>query len=521
MIRAALRPNRSRVAVAKGVAIPAPVKGWNASKPLSGMDADEAVVLDNWIPRPGYVEARRGFTSHGTGLGSSVVDSLMVYHGLTSATSKIFACANTKIYDITVAGAGSDQSISTSNNRFQYTNFTTSGGKYLWCCNGAIVRHYNGSAWATPSLTISTYSASDIINVHGHKNRLWFVFKDSTVAGYLATGSVAGTVTNFELGGLFTKGGFLVAMATLTRDGGSGSDDFAMFISSQGQVAVYSGTDPADSELWSLVGVYDLGPPIGYRCFKKIGADLALINIDGLIPVSQALGLDLNAQKSIAFTANINDAMNIAARSYKANFGWQLTPYPRGTYALLNIPITEGSIQHQYVMNTLTGAWCRFKGMNANCWEVFRDEIYFGGNAGVVYKADNGGYDNTAAIDAVGQTAYNYLGDRAHLKNISMLQPLLTVDASSRPALGVSTDYKDNASLGTPSTAEDASALWDVAVWDVDQFAVESRSVDDWTCVSAIGRCASVHFRAQKDVASDTIMQLNGFNVIYQPGGFM
>lgn len=522
MFRQAARRNVSRKEISRGYSIPAPVGGWDAVSALADMKQDRAPVLDNWIPRPGYVEMRKGFSGHATALGSGVVDSLMVYSGVTSALSKMFAAANSKIYDVTAAQAGTDQSLTTTSNRFQSVNFTTSGGKYLWICNGADApRHYNGTTWASPSLTVSTFTAADIINVHAHKNRLWFVFKDSTVAGYLGTGAIAGTVTNFELGGLFTKGGYLVAMATWTRDGGTGEDDIAVFISSQGQVVLYAGSDPNDAQLWNMIGVFDLGPPIGYRCFTKVGGDLALLNIDGVLPISQALQTDRGAAASVAITANINNAMNQAARNYSANFGWQLLPYPKGTYVLLNVPLQAGVSQHQYVMNTLTGAWCRFTGQNANCWAVFRDNLYFGGNAGVVYRADSGSIDGSAAIDAVGQSAYNYLGSRGRNKQYKMLQPMVTTDSDSRPAVGVSTDFRDNAVLGTPTAAVISSALYDSAIYDTDVYAIEDRNVADWTAVSGIGQSVSVHFRAQTQVSGTTTMQLNGFNMIYEPGGFI
>lgn len=519
-----LQPIRnSRVSQAQkavGVSLPAPTGGWDAVSPLADMKPDKAIVLDNFVPRPGYVEVRRGFISQATGLGTGVVDSLMAYHGLTSGTSKLFGAANSRIYDCTSVATATAVQTSLSNNRWQYTNFTTAGGKFLVCCNGAdTVRNFDGSSWTEP--TITGVTSSNLINVNAHAGKLWFVEKDTTKAWYLPTGSIAGAATALQLGENFTRGGYLVAMGTMTRDGGSGGDDLACFISSQGQVAVYGGTDPSDAQLWNLQGVYDLAPPIGYRCFKKVGADLALINIDGLIPVSAALGLDQNAQKRVALSANINNAINSVARSYKSNFGWQLCPYPKGTFAVLNIPLSEGSLQHQYIMNTLTGAWARFTGQNANCWEVFNDNLYFGGNAGTVYKADTGGYDNGSAIDATGQGAYNYMNTRGVVKLFLMLQPLLTIASESRPAVGISTDFKDNASLGTPSAATVAGALYDSAVYDSAFYPAENQAVTDWTTVAGTGHCASVHFRASKNTSTDADIQINGFNAIYQRGGPM
>jgi hypothetical protein len=513
--------NSQRAQKAYGAFVPSPTGGWDAVSPLSSMKPDRAPVLDNWVPRPDTVEVRKGYTSHALGMGSGVVDSLMPYNAVTTAGNKLFAAAGGSIYDATSVATATDVLTALGNNRWQHVNFTAAGGtKYLVICNGQdSARAFDGSSWSTPSISGGT--SSTFINVTAHKDRLWYVEKDTTKAWYLNTGSISGTATSVQLGPAFTKGGFLVAAATMTRDGGSGSDDFLCFISSQGQCAVYSGTDPSSSTTWSQVGVFDLGAPIGYRCFTKVGADLALINIDGVLPVSAALGLDISAQKQVAMSVNINDAMNTAAQSYKSNFGWQLISYPKGTLAILNVPITAGVLQYQYVMNTITKAWCRFKGMNANCWAIFNDNLYFGGNAGVVYRADNGGTDGGTAIDAEGQTAYNYFGDRARTKLYLGLQPLITTDSSSRPALGVSTDFKDNATLGTPSAVTSSSALYDSAVYDTDVYAQEDRSISDWTSVAGMGRCASVHFRASKNSTSDATMELNGFNMIFQRGGSM
>lgn len=537
-----IRANPARQETSKGKNIPAPIGGWDAISALADMPEDRAIVLENWFPSTYDVRVRRGHQIQCAGMGTGVVDTLMVYNGLTVATSKMFAATDNKFYDVSASGnAVVTTQTGLANNRWQWTNFTTSGGKFLWTCNGADApAHYNGSVWANP--TITGITASDVINVNGHKNRLWMVLKDSTKAAYLATGAVAGAATTFELGGLFTQGGYLVTMATWTRDGGSGTDDLAVFISSRGQVAVYAGTDPASADTWQLIGVYDVGPPIGYRCFTKVGGDLALVNIDGVLPLSKSLNLDRATQATVAITANINNAMNDAARSYKGNFGWELTPYAKGTMAILNVPIQEGQTQQQYVMNTITGAWCKFTNMNFNTWAVFKDNLYGGGNDGRVYQADTTGLDLTTPIDAVGQGAYNYYEMRGRLKQWKLLQPLVTTDSDARPAIGISTDFKDNASLGTPTSSQTSSALYDDAIYDTDVYGVEGRTSADWTSITGVGQCAAIHFRARTgresgvsvwgvsdwgqddwsaSISGDVIMRLNGFNVIHENGGFL
>lgn len=542
MLRA-MKGNRSRQRVASGESVPAPTGGWDAISPLASMPPDRAIMLDNWFPQPGYIEVRRGHRVHATNMGSGVVDTLMRYNGLTTAGSKLFAITGGKIYDVTAAGDVSASSVSgLSSNRWQHVNYTnSSGSSYLWACSGAdSPRMFDGSSWSTPSITGIT--ASDITNVNVHKNRLWFCLANSMNAAYLNTDSIQGTATKFNLGSVMGRGGFVVAMGTWTHDAGSGPDDYAVFLSSRGQAAVYQGTDPSDAASWGLVGVYDLGAPLGKRCLTKVAGDLAVITVDGVLPFSVARSVDRGADAAVAITANINTAMNSAARSYKDNFGWELVAYPKGMMAILNVPIQEGQTQHQYVMNTLTGAWCRFTGLDANCWVNFQENLYFGGNDGIVYQADYGSLDLQGPVDAIGQGAYQYFKSRGQLKQFNMLQPLITTDSNSRPALGVSTDFKDNATLGTPTSAAAAAALYDSAIYDQDMYSVESRNISDWTSLNGVGQSASIHFRAKTGpedsvslwgfsdwganqwsapAAGDVVMKLNGFNIIYEKGEFI
>lgn len=531
----------TRAKQSSGATIPAPVGGWDAISPLAEMPESHAVVLDNWFPRPDSVEVRRGRTPYCIGVSDGPIESLMVYNAGTLGTSKMFAAADAGIYDVSVIGAATSSVTGLTSSRWQHVNFSTSGGRYLVCVNGSdAVRNFDGTTWASPTITGTGITSSNFVHVNAHQNRLWFVIKDSMDAAYLPVSSIAGTAVKFPLGALFNKGGYLAAMSTWTHDGGSGSDDYAVFITSRGQVAVYSGTDPSSATTWNMVGVYDLGAPIGRRCFTKVAGDVALLNIDGVLPLSKALNTDRGAAPGIAITANINNAMNTAAALYKGNFGWEMVPYAKRTMALLNVPISENSTAHQYVMNTLTGAWCRFTGWNANCFAVYNDDLYFGSNDGTVQQADNGAGDGADAIDAVGQTAYTYLKNRGKLKHAKMLQPLVTTAVNSRPAVGISTDFKDNASLGTPITAATAGAVYDTAIWDTATYPVESQTIADWTSVSGIGNALSVHFRAQTsaglfgvwDVSewdegswgapndSDVSLRINAFNIITETGEF-
>lgn len=485
-------------------------------------------------------------TSAGSGtitvytLNEPLVQTLAVWQGPSS--SKLFAAAGNAIWDVTsTAAATFAYGTSLTVNRWQQTMQRTSAGAFLWLCNGTDAPiHYNGSAWAAPSITGIT--ASDIVHVNVHKKRLWFVLNNSTNAAYLGTEAIAGAATSFAVGANFTRGGYLLAMATWTRDGGSGPDDYAVFISSRGQVALYQGTDPASASTFAHVGTFDVPTPIGRRCFQKYGADLLLVTVEGVFPLSQLLAVDESQADRVAITDRISQAFNTAAISYGSNFGWEVCVYAKGTRLIVNIPTAENSTAVQYVMNTLTGAWCEFDSHNANTWAVYNDNIYFAGNDGDVFQADTGRTDVDAPIVAIGQCAYQAFGT-AKTKRFSMMRPLITVSGSNRPSLGMSVDFVETSELSTlPAGAASSGALWDSATWDSSVWPEGDQQINDWAPLGALGLFGSVKFRATTGTtsgrsgwgvsqwgvslwggqgSSDETMRIQGFLVLYEAGGLL
>lgn len=491
------RPNRAvtkplpRVSRVRGHATPPPVNGWNARDSLASMKDGDAIELINWFPSETTVMVRRGFDSHATGLGSSSsVDSIMGWTGPSSA--KLFAAAGSSIFEVTSSGAvGAADITGLSNVRFQHTMFSISSGAYLYIVNGEDdPRYYDGSSWTSASLSGSGLTVTNLIHVNVFKKRLFFVEKASMNVWYLPVESITGTLTKFSLGSQADKGGYLVAMGTWTRDGGSGVDDFAVFLTSRGQAIIYQGVDPStgDANAWSLVGTFNMGAPIGRRCMMKVGSDLILITEDGFGKLSSMLAGAQTSEKA-SMSDRISGAVGSAIESYRGNFGWQPVFYPAGGMILFNIPKGNGS--DQYVSNSTTGAWCKFTGMNGNSWEVFNNELYFGGT-GTVYKADSGLDDNGSDIQTTVKTAFSYFGDRGRLKRFALARPNFTVDGVIVVAMRVNVDFEDKFPDNTPSFTPGTGADWDTSDWDAAEWADAGTLTKDWQSIEGIGSCASV-----------------------------
>lgn len=512
----------------RGSSIPVPVGGWDAYSQIQNMPPQNAVELINWFPQPGWVELRKGFLNHvDTGTGEAV-DSLMAYQGPTTASNRLFAASDGEIFDVTGSPASSVLS-GLANNRWQHLNFATSGGNHLWICNGADTpRAYDGSAWSTMAITGVT--PEDIIACASYRSRIWVVLKDSTQAAYLPLDSIQGAATTLELGTYFTMGGQLKAIGTWSTGVSGGTNEFICFVSSFGEVAIFIIYDPTADGGFNFVGSANIGSPIGTRCLTQIGADLGLITIDGVLPLSQVVNYDRAALQAAAITKNIRTAMADAAKDYKDNFGWQIISYPRSTMAILNVPIVENGSQQQFVMNTITGSWARFTGQNANCWEIFEDRAYFGNNDGVVCIADASAGDQDQTLEADIQGAYNYFGARGRNKRWTTLRPLITKDTSFliQLSLGLSIDFQlndtpdaviDYGAVSTTPIWDDPGTVWDEAQWP------GVVTDDDWIAVSGIGYNAAVRLRLSvpwtEDLVGPKTLRINGFDVLYDDGAFI
>lgn len=473
--------------------IPAPVAGLNAKHGLPSMQPNEAIVLDNYFPETTYVRLRRGFSDWATGITGDVT-SIFEWQG--PATSKLKAAISDKIYDITSSGAvGAAELSSLTNGKWQHCQFTTSGGNFLVICNGAdSVRNYDGTTWTTPAIT--GVSSAALINVWPHKSRLWFVQTGTTKAWYLPTNSIAGAATEFDLGSQFVYGGKLKLIGTLSRDSGDGLDDYIVFISSQGEFVVYQGTDPASASTWAKVGNYRAGPPVGDRALVQVAGDLGVITQDGAVSLMGMMQVDRASSARAAITDKISDLFSDDYEDFGSLYGWQAMVHPTGHMLICNVPTSDSAgalTARQYVMNTMTGAWCRFTGHNAACWGRLGDTIYFGGTNGV-WKADTGTADDGADIPGHIDTAFNYLGGpgRKHIKNI---RPIIGANALPEVAIRANWDFEHNHpstddifNLGTVT----GSGVWGTSLWGTGTWAGGEERYAFWYDASGIGDAMSI-----------------------------
>lgn len=498
--------------------IPPSVGGLNYRDELADMDPRDAILLDNIFPGPNYVSLRTGYSSWATGMGTGkTIKTLMEWAGPT--TRKMKAAVNGKIYDVSVAGAvGAAEVSGLSVDEWQWQNITTAGGAFLVACNGTdAVRNYDGTTWTSPTITGSGLSSSAaFIGMTMHKSRLWFIEKNTLNAWYLPATSIAGTATKFSFGAVFKLGGALQAIGTLSYDTGyGGMDDYLVVMTSRGEFAVYRGSDVASANTWALVGVFYVGYPIGFRSFVKVGGDIGILCADGVISCTQSMRSDRAAAQRAAITAKIQNLFNIYVSSYQSNSGWMPLVYPQGNWALFNIPFSATEYV-QLVMNTITGAWCQFRNMNAFCWGLLGNDIYFGGTNGIVYKADTGFQDNGGVITGNSKTAWNYFGAKGQQKLFTLCRPVIQTNGSPSILFNLNVDFQEIAPTGTIAASAPMGSAWGSATWGSGTWGGDATLVTNWNSPQSLGYCAAVRMTITSNGAK---VITNSYDVQMQKGG--
>lgn len=522
------RPARARTpgknSIDNSLSLPAPYRGLNARDPEALMQESFALSMINCFPSAADVQLRAGASDHTTGF-STHVKGLFSYNPAVGGPRQ-FASTDAGIFAATVGGAVGANLLVHSSGWARGLNYRTIGGSFLLLVNGSDnLAKYDGTTWSTvANFSIvggGTLLTRDIVHLTAFKRRIFFVEGNTLDAYSLPLDSIAGTVDRIPLGGLFQKGGFLVAVATWTLDGGKGQDDRIVFFSSMGQAAVYAGTDPTDPNNWGLVGVYDLAEPLGNDCVIKYGGDMLYLSKSGVYPFSLALQ---SKTVATAITDTIRTAFARAALLYGRNHGWCMAIDEPNSLLIVNVPITTLGYSKQFVMNLITGAWTTFQDWNSYTYNYFDGQLYMG-MADKVAKAYSGLNDFGSVITGQTKQAFTYLGQRGVSKQIQLLRPVLKLAGSVSVEMAVDMDFRNDATFGPTAFGVGAGAVWaaagdlDPALWDSAIWGDDSAIRLEWQSpLVEPGYAAAMRLRFTTGAAK---VAWTATDVLWTRGGFM
>ncbi|QLB38227.1 tubular tail B protein [Sulfitobacter phage phiGT1] len=452
---------------ARAHTFPAPIRGWILNENVSIAQPGGALTLDNWICTTTGIEARGGTLAHVTL--EAAATALFTYR--SGATELFFGTTATKIYDISAATAGIPPISVSGQTGGQYSTqqFGTAGGDYLYAVNGADnAQLFDGATWtlidgaSTPAITgVSTDTLS---NVWAFANRLFFVEKTTLNAWYLPVDSIGGLANAFSLAGIFKKGGSLLFGATWSLDAGDGLDDKCIFVSTEGEVAVYEGTNPGSAADWRKVGVYQITKPLGAKAVMQAGGDLLIATESGLVPISAAIQRDVAALELAAVSKNITPHWQ-SQGSVTGGADWEIVKWPQKNRMIVSQP--NDPERTALVANLQTGGWSRMTGWDSQCLGFYDESAFYGDGLGTVYRMEAGGSDNGTPYTCTYIGQHESMGIPGMEKVVSQMRATFKVGTPLNALITAKTDYDE-----TPATAPSAPvdsldlAIWDVAEWD-------------------------------------------------------
>lgn len=361
----------------------------------------------------------------------------------------------------------------------------------------------NGASFlAVPGITFpGGLTTADMSYVWVYKNRLWFAQADTMDAWYLENvDAIGGNADPFPLAGVFGRGGSLLFGQAWSLEGSleGGMSEQNVFVSTEGEVAVYQGTNPGEAETWAKVGLYRIGKPLGPRAFIRGGGDLAISTSVGLVPLSKAIELDITALNVATVSYNIADAWSEAV-DLRGLTGWQAELWPEQKIAMFAPPTPSAyPVPVIFVSNSETGAWARFTGWQALCFEVFEGEMFFGSTSGRVYIANATGSDDGQPYTGSVLPLFEDLGSPASAKIGKLARATVRATAVVNDRVDWQSDY--NLSLATaPSATPLAGALsiWGAGEWGASVWGAGTPQVisENWRSVSGLGYACAVSFQ--------------------------
>ena len=505
--------------------VPAPVGGLNFRDPISEMQPIDAVVLDNMIPRQSGTEMRKGYQLHVDDVGGQV-KSVFTYNAANSANDKVFAARGGNIYDVTtdpatvaVATTGS------TNNLWWTTQFSTGADMFLLAVSPGAGYYTYSQATGWVKRTPAGLPTTTLRTVAVWKRRVFFTaVDDPNVYYFQSVDVVTGATSPFNMGSLLRNGGYISAIINWTLDAGVGIDDHLVVVGTQGDIGVWTGTDPQSATTFSLQGVWYIGPvPEFGRYFTPAGGDVMILSSLGLQQMSKIVNGQF-IERDPGPSAKIQSVLNPLVQTYLNSQAWEMLVVPSQNILLISPPLSDIGTYQQYAMNLTTGAWCTLSGMRMRAAAVLDGTMYYGTNDGYIYKGLFGNKDNVAMngtggdlVEADVQCAFNAMGNAGILKRFSMARPIFIANDTPSVKLQVNTQYQLNPVAGSPSFTVQSVGIWDTSTWNSAIWSENANTYQAFVGVTGMGYYGSIRMKVRG--LSGTVF--SSTHMMYDNGGVM
>lgn len=302
-------------------------------------------------------------------------------------------------------------------------------------------------------------------------------------------------MTKLPLGGVFVLGGSIQWGQSWSLDsGGSGGlSEQCVFVTTEGEVAAYTGLSPDADQGWEKVGVYRVGRPMGKRAFVRAGGDLLIASTVGLVSLAAAAQADIAALGRGAVSYPIEDEWSQAVRQ-RGEAGWQCETWPDDQMIAIVPPYNVNHDPVVFAINSNTGAWADFTGWVATSIDAFGGRLYLGKPGGVVSQAWVGGTDDGMPFIGEMMPLFSDMGAPASRKVPKLARAVIRTAHNLAELISARFDFDTR--MPTPPNPPPAtqagvwgSGIWCDAIWSE---TVDKKTVSKWRGIGGTGNMVSL-----------------------------
>lgn len=514
------------VVQARTQTFPPPTAGWISAGNVLSPPSDGADVLDNFFPTAQGARLRFGCALHATA--DAGVVQLRTFQ--SGDLAHLLACTASKVFEMS---APADPAVTPtalltgqSNGDWSTAQISTAGDIFLAACNGTDTPwYYDGTTLAlygsgAIDITGSGLTKANLSHVNQFAQRLFFVEKGTMNVWYLPVDSIGGTATKFPLGSVFEKGGAVLMTATWSVDAGDGLDDLFCIFSTEGEVAIYQGVDPAS---WSKVGLYKIGQPVDKHATFKVGGELLVVTDVGVVGVSASINEAETGQAASALTVKIEDAWQEAVTYRTTDRPVSQAYWPEKGMLIVGTEIISDDGPVSFVANLRTGAWCRYTGWDVRCAAALSGNLYFAGADGKIYQGEVGGTDAGTAYKGRYVPVYSTAAT-PQWKVVTEMNAVFRSTVTVKWSAKAFSDWTSG-SIGTPSplSEDTGTTTWGVGVWDTAIWggSGELRVTNGWKTVAAQGLAIAPALAVVSNSTTRPIVDILATQLTYELAGVM
>lgn len=325
--------------------VPAPVDGLNLRTSVYELGPKEAIQLDNYLVFDWGIRECGNFSAL-TQPTTGAIGQLIYFKDTNGAAMQLICMAN-KVYSVNNANW------STPTNLTGALTITSDAWRYCFfkkrifmvnATNVGLIYSISGSTLAADTWTgLTTDNASQVFS---YKQRVYYIQKNSTSVWYGPVSSVAGALTEFDVGEFLEDYGTLLFGCSWSVNQGQQNEQLFVLVTLAGEVLIYSGDYPAAPN-WTILTRVQIPTPIGNQAFIRLGQDILIVTYRGVISLAGVVSGRYEEEPYYNTSLKLGDS-----------FG-SVNVKPARDPRLPFLYFASSSAQYIFALNFERGAWSR------------------------------------------------------------------------------------------------------------------------------------------------------------------